>query len=423
MSILKRFSKETRGAVAPIFCLALLPMLAFVGAAVDYSRQSNTKSRLQAAVDSAALKLARDGRNATDAQLAVMAANYVNAQFQSPNSSSPARIAVSRTTEKIRITATSSTPVMFMQIAGFGDMPVATATEAAFGRKKIELALVLDNTGSMSRLNKMTELKRAVAALINDFEAMRPQGDEIRVSIVPFDTQVRADANTFRAASWLSYNPVGPLPFDTRVTQAAWGGCIVERGPNAADNNDVSERLPVPGFAETLHPAVACKAGLAVMRPLTRDWNALRATNSAMAPGGCTNITIGARWGLEMLSRGGPYTEAADYGASDIEKYMVILTDGDNTQNRWINGCSTPGDTTQIDNRTRRMCDEINERGIAVKQRNIKLFTVRVIDGNRTLLRDCATTPEMYKEVNDATQLSRVFREIFEAVTRVRISS
>ena len=44
-----------------------------------------------------------------------------------------------------------------------------------------------------------------------------------------------------------------------------------------------------------------------------------------------------------------------------------------------------------------------------VKAANIKLYTVRVIDGNATLLQDCATKPDMYYDVQNATQLNGVF--------------
>ena len=420
---LKHFLGDKRGNVSQMFAISLFPLLSLSGAAIDYSRAEDARAQLQMAVDAASLKLARDGRNMTDAELGAAARRFVEANFHSPQSTGAVAITVSRTAEKIKVSGTAAMPTAFVSIFGFNTLPVVSASESAFGRKKIELVLVLDNTGSMGRLNKMTELKRAVNTLVADFEAMRPVGDEIKVSIVPFDTQVRVDANLHRAATWLTYAPAGPTPFDTRTTQAAWGGCLIERGPFAADNNDVSERLPNPVLPETLHPAVGCKADLARIRPLTNSWGDLRSTVAAMAPGGCTDITIGARWGLEMLSNSQPFGEGKAYGTSDTEKYMVLLTDGDNTQNRWVNGCGGAGSTALIDQRTRKMCDEITERGVVSKQRNIQLFTIRVIDGNRNLLRDCASKPEMYSEVNDASQLTSVFRGIFEAVTKVRVTS
>ena len=50
----------SRGNIAPIFAIALLPMLGFVGAAVDYTRANAARSSMQAAMDSAVLMVSRD---------------------------------------------------------------------------------------------------------------------------------------------------------------------------------------------------------------------------------------------------------------------------------------------------------------------------------------------------------------------------
>ncbi len=55
-----------------------------------------------------------------------------------------------------------------------------------------------------------------------------------------------------------------------------------------------------------------------------------------MQPGGYTNVTIGARFGMAALNPadvlGG---NAAPLGDRNTDKYLVILTDGDNTENRF----------------------------------------------------------------------------------------
>ena len=56
----RRFSRATDGNVAVIFTLALLPIFAFVGAAVDYTRANNARTSMQSALDSTALMLSKD---------------------------------------------------------------------------------------------------------------------------------------------------------------------------------------------------------------------------------------------------------------------------------------------------------------------------------------------------------------------------
>ncbi|MBN8957826.1 MAG: phosphoribosylformylglycinamidine synthase subunit PurQ, partial [Rhizobiales bacterium] len=50
------------------------------------------------------------------------------------------------------------------------------------------------------------------------------------------------------------------------------------------------------------------------------------------------------------------------------------------------------------DARARKACDE-------VKGKKIKLYTIRVIEGNRSLLQSCATSGDTYKEVANADEL------------------
>ena len=54
-----------------------------------------------------------------------------------------------------------------------------------------------------------------------------------------------------------------------------------------------------------------------------------------MSPAGNTNITIGLAWGLTLLSTQAPFTEGEPYGTENLTKIMVLMTDGDNTENRW----------------------------------------------------------------------------------------
>jgi len=143
------------------------------------------------------------------------------------------------------------------------------------------------------------------------------------------------------------------------------------------------------------------------MMPLSQDWTALNAKIDAMTPAGNTNVTIGLAWGFQLLSPNEPFNAPAP--ATDLDKVIVILTDGTNTQNRWSSSASS------IDARTQKACDNI-------KAANIKLYTVRVIDGNAALLKGCATKPSMYYDVQQAVELSSVFGSIAQNLANLRIA-
>src|SRR4051794_6863297 len=58
--IVRRFACNCGGNISVLFAIALVPILTFVGAGIDYSRVNAAKSSMQAALDSTALMLSRD---------------------------------------------------------------------------------------------------------------------------------------------------------------------------------------------------------------------------------------------------------------------------------------------------------------------------------------------------------------------------
>jgi Flp pilus assembly protein TadG len=57
---LARFAAAEQGNIAVIFAIVLLPVLSFVGAAIDYSRAVQARSAMQAALDSTSLMVSKD---------------------------------------------------------------------------------------------------------------------------------------------------------------------------------------------------------------------------------------------------------------------------------------------------------------------------------------------------------------------------
>ena len=85
-SLIDRFRKDERGNIAVIFLIALVPLLGFIGAAVDYSMVSRGRTAMQNALDTAALMVSRDAitNNWTAAQVTTAAQNYFNAMYNHP---------------------------------------------------------------------------------------------------------------------------------------------------------------------------------------------------------------------------------------------------------------------------------------------------------------------------------------------------
>ncbi|TFF27129.1 VWA domain-containing protein [Jiella endophytica] len=186
-----------------------------------------------------------------------------------------------------------------------------------------------------------------------------------------------------------------------------WSGCVIDR----TQPYDVQKDAPQSSIAATLYPKANCARNtLLAAYPLTTDLATLKTKVDAMQPSGNTNITIGVQWGMEAFTP--TYPLAGANTDARTQKVMIVLTDGNNTQNRW-NGSSQ---SSQIDARTSLACTN-------AKAMDVELYTIRLIDGNETLLKNCATDTSHYFSVTSASQLTKTFQEIAERVLRIRIVS
>jgi Flp pilus assembly protein TadG len=84
---IRRFFSARAGGVAVTFALALVPIVAAAGIAVDYGRAASVKTALQAALDSAALATAKSASSLTAAQVQSTADKYFNQTFASSDAS------------------------------------------------------------------------------------------------------------------------------------------------------------------------------------------------------------------------------------------------------------------------------------------------------------------------------------------------
>jgi Flp pilus assembly protein TadG len=395
------FRSAAGGNVAPMFAIVLVPIIGLIGTAVDYSRASSARTALQAALDSTALMLSKDATNLTQDQLAQRAEQNFKALFNRPEVANLEIKAVFDSPQagsfKLDVSANGSVGTAFMHVFGTSDMKIASSSQVLWGMKRLELALALDNTGSMASSGKMTELKKAVKTLLDTLQKAAKKPDDVKVSIIPFDTTVRVSDGT---------NPPSWVRFDGSPAKKDWTGCIEDRD----QSNDVKDTTPDVNTSSTLFLAAACggSGSLVKMRELTNDWTVLRATVDAMTPVGATNVTIGLVWAWHALTANAPFTVAAAPDPT-LDKVIILLTDGDNTKNRWTTNSAS------IDARTKLACANI-------KAANIKIYTVRVIAGNVSLLQGCATTPNMYYDVQQASQLNTVFSAIAQNLANLRLA-
>jgi hypothetical protein len=399
-----------------MFAICLAAILAAVGAALDYTRAATSRTAVQAALDAAAIMLAKESNGLTQAQLTQKAQAYFALNFHHSDANA---IVVTPTVttaggiNKISLSGTGSIDTTLFRIFGQQQMQIKATTDVQWGTRRLEMALALDNTGSMAESGKILALQQATHNLIDTLKAASKKKDDIRIAIVPFTTFVNVDPKKNAKSTWIDFTgwdesiSVGletglTTNWVNKKTGNKWSGCVTDR----AQPYDTQDAAPT-GAAALQFPAVEC-VNPGPLQTLTSNWNKLHKEVDAMKPDGTTNVTIGLVWGWHALTAGSPLTEGSA-PANDLDKVLVLLTDGENTENRWTTN------TSAIDQRTRTVCDNIKRDGI-------KLYTVRVLDGSASLLRACATSPSMYYEVQQASQLNAVFKSIADSLATLHIA-
>ncbi|MFT4122009.1 pilus assembly protein TadG-related protein [Bradyrhizobium sp.] len=437
---LARFAAAEQGNIAVIFAIALVPVLSFVGAAVDYSRAVQARSSMQAALDSTALMLSKDLAAGTisASQITTKSQDYFNALFTDTNALPSVSVAATYTASTsmgstIQVNGSGSFTTSFLRIAGFPTLGISTSSTSAWGLVRMRVAMVLDNTGSMADDGKMSAMQTAAKNLIDQLSALVKTTGDVYISIVPFAKDVNVGATNY-SQYWIDFTDWnaanGTCSKTSYTTQSTcvnagktwtaanhntWTGCVVDRD----QDYDTKNTSPTSGNSSTLFPAEQysyCKSTsssyLQPITPLSYDWTTLKAQVDKMKPTGNTNQGIGLAWGWMTLSSGDPMNAPAKDTNYIYKDAIVLLSDGLNTQNRWYSNAS------QIDARQKKLCDN-------AKAANITIYTVQVNTGGdptSSVLQYCASSTDKFYLVTQASQTVSVFKDIGTSLSKLRVA-
>jgi Flp pilus assembly protein TadG len=426
---LARFWNDIRGGVAPFLALSAFPLVSFAGAAIDYSHANSVKASLQAAADSTALAISKSAASLSSTDLQNQATAYFNAVFKRTDAQN-ATLSVSYSAQSgnaLVLTASASVQTNFMSLIGYSSLDISASATVKWGVSRLRVALVLDNTGSMSQYNKMTALKSATQNLLTQLRNAATQDGDVYVSIVPFSKDVNVGATNYDQTwinwsgatdTWDENNGVcSKSKYTKKSTCTAnggawtpnnhntWNGCVMDRD----QNYDTTNTPPTTG--STLFPAEQYASCPVPLLGLTSDWTALSNKVNAMQPAGNTNQAIGLQWGFQSLTSA-PFTIPPMDPNYQYQQVIILLTDGLNTQDRWYTSQSS------IDARQRKTCDNIKAAGIT-------LYTVQVnTDGDPTssLLQYCASGADKFFLLTSSNQIVTTFNQIGTNLTKLHLA-
>ena len=448
------FRSARAGNVAITFALASLPLMGMVGAAIDYSHASSLKTTMQSALDSTALAMSHSAASSTSSQLQTSATAYFNALFNpSGVTGTQFTINYNSASSTITVAASASMPTSFLRIAGFQQLNISDTSTVTWGSPKLQVALVLDNTGSMNEFGKISALKTASNQLLTQLQNAAQNPGDIQVAIIPFTTDVNI-GTSFASQSWIDWSlfsgsgaagsscsgyslwsgwpcsSSGGSGFggfggfgsgsgsssSTSAYQSQWNGCVTDR----TQNYDVQNTTPVSTNTQTYFPADpspplnGCPAQI---MPMGYNWTAMHNLINSMVANGETNLTIGLAWGWQALTGGVPLSDPAP--PAGTQQVIIFMTDGLNTADRWYNTFLGTGTQAQIDARTQLVCTNI-------KATNITVYVIQVDTDNEspasTLLQNCATNISMWYLLTDPNDLPATFGQIATSLTPLHIS-
>ncbi len=188
--LLRRFLVSHRGGVALPFALMALPVTLMSVAAVDFHRAGMIKAGLQDALDAATLTVGRSTAT-TPSAVQSLGASSLTANMQAyPNAQLTTDSFVLNGNTVQATAAMTMTPLMASVFGG--NLQISATSQVVRAVNKLEIAMVLDNTGSMAG-TKISLLKTAASNFVDTLSAAAARSTDpnaVRIALAPFSMTV-----------------------------------------------------------------------------------------------------------------------------------------------------------------------------------------------------------------------------------------
>lgn len=464
----RRLLADRRGGAAVFLAIALVPLVGAVGLSVDSSAGYLLRTRLAKSLDAAGLAA---GRIALDPGAEAVARAYFDANFGMGGDAvvTGFTFAIDDTRHFVTLTARAETSTYFMRIFGRTRMEVMATTEVERQTSGMELALVLDNTGSLWGSKTKLEgtnfdfLQKAAQNLVDVIYGDETEIDHVWISLVPYVATVSIGPSR---SGWLAAGDqvsTNPSAFGAVADGGGWKGCVMARAYPWDTDDSPPSLHPFRSFlyprnrsdndwpaidddyrssnADRKGPNLGCGTPIT---PLTASRATIEAGIAAMKPWrrGGTAGNLGLAWGWRTISprwRGlwGEADLPLDYRTDFMEKVVVILTDGNNA----FNNTGSPSDYTaygrvnaaapeglaaaSIDAGVAILNTRMGAVCTAMKAEGIRIYSIIFgTDANaatRRLYEDCASSPAMYYWAKSSSEIGGVFTSIGGQLANLRI--
>ncbi len=411
----RRFSESRAGNVSIIFGLMAVPFVSFAGLSVDFAAATREKSKIQSALDSAALAAGRAFQvSGSEADAKAAAALYFNKQTGYNLTVNT----VDQGTFVLTVGSQENIPTSFMGVLGsnYDTLPVQALSRAQLVREEqgdeVEVAMMLDITGSMSG-SRIADLKSAASDLVNIL--VNDGEDEVRVALAPFSHAVN----------------VGPYfnqMTNTDDDDGYGGTCVVERTGNKkyrdhppSSDNKYFRTLNAGRIDENKTSSYWRCPGAEIV-PLTSDKSLLLSEIGSLPTHGHTAGHLGTAWAWYLVSKRWsnmfPSKRAPSSTTDGVRKIVVLMSDGKYNR-QWFN------DNHDSDEQAKRLCEQMK-----TSSSGVEVFSVGfgLSEGSEAYnrLEACASEDQedgikhFYPAANGA-ELKAAFRAIAFNIAQLRL--
>ncbi|MER9138108.1 pilus assembly protein [Mesorhizobium sp. M0830] len=478
------FARDRGGNFAVLFGLSASVLALAAGFSVNISQLYNAKSSLQGVIDAAVTSTARDlttgvikEADANNSVKAFLDANDTAGILQAGQVVLD-RLIVDKTAKTVQVDAHVDV-ALFFPIFGMSDARrVAASTTALYSDKTIEVAMMLDITGSMAKRGNVDKIGDLKAAAKNAVQTMLrnqdPKNPRVRVAIVPYASGVNAGK--------LAENVYAEKQGSSELPPVAGGSLLVAKTgknllPSFSDyisivgaamphpDNCATERKDKNGDADlsadgpdTVRADGNGKKYYALVNrddhlggggmnrcpdakviPLTAESSALLDSIDDFRADGYTAGAIAIQWTYYMLSpqwrtainNAGLGKGASDADPKKIAKVAILITDGQfNTAFAGVGGSyNSQGNLARGNAET--LCGNMKNDGIEIFtigfDLNDKDMSATERDQAKAVLKGCSskdtsTAKRHFFDVSTGVELDAAFQEIIRNTEKVALT-
>jgi Flp pilus assembly protein TadG len=440
-------SRSSRASVATIVAISIVPIMLAAATGIDLARAVVVRTSLAEALDAAGLAVGAS-QSLTQAQQQTLAQQYFTANYTANTSfGTPAPVVTMFGPNTVTLTANVAMPTTLLNVVGVHSVNVGYTSQVTWGQTKLWVAMVLDNTGSMTEssngLTKMAALQTAATGLLTTLQGAAQNPGDVEVAIIPFTTDVNI-GTSFKSATWIDwsnwssqgdiewgwtcgskYNALTKTMVCGSSNHSTWNGCVMDRDqpydtqnttPTSSNTQTyfaADQALDV-GYSDPNMCPEAMMAATDILSPT--GFTALNTEIAGMVANGATNQTIGLQMGWQAFTQGLPFNAPAL--PTGTQFVVIMVTDGLNTKNRW-SGDGSDQDTA-ADAREAIVCSNLKAAGAIIYTVYVNLPGTNV--GDPTILQNCATGPNYYFDLTSSGEIITTLNTIGTEITQLRVT-